>query len=409
LNDYFVVIATIPDVPRTPTQLHPCLNHSDVTIVSDQDKGSIAAIAAVLPNAFHFHCSWHRRQNITKRFGNRDGIAELSANWMFNVLSNCKTHREIKMKGDTYYHGMKPLEAKYLTDVSDAVQYPAARCAMGPTVCMYGRSASSGVESMNHANKDTRHPLSVDCLVAAMTQIRLESGRYEKYQKLAWNYELPLTPRGMETMETVYSDVVPSQYARDVREMATCFHCTVCRTVGDGVVYTLSIPKQAKFGSFFGTCNCGIPRRDGIPCRHMAVLADARDVPNPDFTRLSVMPYWFRTEHWQKQYPRDVHCNGAVNLRLVMSKYDAEDDIRYCPEWLAPKKAGRPKKNQRILSVADHISSSTKKRRNKFYCSICNKFNHNTVDCYQHPMNMRTQEEEEEPEYDESDIQMGIV
>ena len=23
---------------------------------------------------------------------------------------------------------------------------------------------------------------------------------------------------------------------RDVREMATCFHCTVCRTVGDGVV-----------------------------------------------------------------------------------------------------------------------------------------------------------------------------
>ncbi len=39
--------------------LHPSLNMNDVTILSDQDKGSIPALLAELPNAFNFHCSFH--------------------------------------------------------------------------------------------------------------------------------------------------------------------------------------------------------------------------------------------------------------------------------------------------------------------------------------------------------------
>ncbi len=45
-------------------ELHPCINETDVTIVSDQDKGLFGAIAEEVPEAVNFHCSFHRSQNI---------------------------------------------------------------------------------------------------------------------------------------------------------------------------------------------------------------------------------------------------------------------------------------------------------------------------------------------------------
>ena len=51
-------------------------------------------------------------------------------------------------------NGMKKKEADYLLKLPDNVLYPAARCAMDKNVCMYGASSSSGVESMNRANKN---------------------------------------------------------------------------------------------------------------------------------------------------------------------------------------------------------------------------------------------------------------
>jgi hypothetical protein len=257
---------------------------------------------------------------------------------------------------------------------------------------MYGRSASSGVESMNRANMEVRKATSVDTLNAAMTLIRIECKRYEKYKELAWKQELPLTPRGMSEMEAVFENVVAAQYTRDVEEMNRHYHCTVRRNSGEGVLYTVTIPKYSRYGSFFGTCNCGVPKRDGVPCIHMAVLAEAGDIPNPDFTRLSVMPFWMSTEHWRKQYPQNMSCNGSVSIRLVMSKYDPEDDIRYCPDWLAANKTGRPKKNQRAQGITDHIQSATKKKKRKMFCTICHKFNHISMDCYQNPINAREQQ-----------------
>jgi hypothetical protein len=46
--------------------LHPSLDRFDTTIITNQAKGLKEAIYQVIPNAIHFHCSFHRRQNITK-------------------------------------------------------------------------------------------------------------------------------------------------------------------------------------------------------------------------------------------------------------------------------------------------------------------------------------------------------
>ena len=108
------------------------------------------------------------------------------------------------------------------------------------------------------------------------------------------------------------------------------------------------------------------------------------------------MPYWWRMDNWCTQFPQDVSCIGSVNLRLIMSKYNPEGDIRYCPDWLAPNKAGRPKKNQRKIGVADHISNAPKKRKRQLFCTICQKFNHNDIDCFQNPINVRAQDDDPE-------------
>jgi hypothetical protein len=46
--------------------LHLSLDRFDTTIITNQAKGLREAIYQVLPNAVHFHCSFHRRQNIAK-------------------------------------------------------------------------------------------------------------------------------------------------------------------------------------------------------------------------------------------------------------------------------------------------------------------------------------------------------
>ena len=65
----------------------------------------------------------------------------------------------------------------------------------------------------------------------------------------------------------------------------------------------------------------------------------------------------------------------------IKAKYKADDRLRYCPDWAASRKAGRPKKNEkRKPGVMDAIAK--KKRRKVLWCDICHKFNHNTRDCY---------------------------
>jgi hypothetical protein len=39
----------------------------------------------------------------------------------------------------------------------------------------------------------------------------------------------------------------------------------------------------------------------------------------------------------------------------------ANDHVRYCPSWVAPRKKGRPKKETRTLGIADHVQQGVQK------------------------------------------------
>ena len=53
--------------------------------------------------------------------------------------------------------------------------------------------------------------------------------------------------------------------------------------------YTVIIPVDAYKGMRFGSCTCGKPKTDGIPCRHMVVVAMSSKIDG--LTRIHIMPY----------------------------------------------------------------------------------------------------------------------
>ena len=370
-------------------RIHPSVDRPQMTILTDQDKGSIAAVAEEIPSAVQFHCSFHRRQNILKTFGGGKGATPLTALWMYNLLTGCHSVAQLQSLKAKHYPEMHPSAVNYLNKLNDEQQYPAARCAMGDDICMYSKSASSGVESMNRANSVARLRTAVDILNAMILLIKLEGDRFEFYKHRAWSRDEILTPRGMDLMEEVFRDINLREYRLNVTNCDTFHRVTVSRITLTNE-YTVIIPFQETMGMRFGMCTCGKPKTDGVPCKHMAVVAMSSKIAG--LTRTQVMPYWWTTEHWQQQYLMEVNCRTDISLKTLKTMSNADDMLRYCPAWMAPKKAGRPKANVREKSLNDLIKESAKKKRNrrtKMFCKICEKFNHNTVDCYNNPANKK--------------------
>ncbi len=128
--------------------VHPSIDDTRVTIITDQAKGLTQLIAEVLPSTGHFHCSYHRGQNNLNFV--MGGTQKYSCLWLYNKVMKANTQCEIEQ----IKHKLAPFvndEAwKYLNAVSDAAQYPGARVDVDfGRIIMYQHSASLTVESMN--------------------------------------------------------------------------------------------------------------------------------------------------------------------------------------------------------------------------------------------------------------------
>ena len=83
---------------------------------------------------------------------------------------------------------------------------------MGDDICMYSKSASSGVESMNRANSVARKRAAVDVLNTMILLVKLEGSQFDFYKKKAWSCKDILTNRGAELMEEAFKDVNLREY-----------------------------------------------------------------------------------------------------------------------------------------------------------------------------------------------------
>jgi hypothetical protein len=97
---------------RFTVEVHPFLNSSINIIITDQDKGSKAAIAQVLLLVFNFHCSYHRQQNIMKHC--RGGTQVYKVLWMFNQIVSGSSMEALNNKRSRCYPNMVEKDKEYL-------------------------------------------------------------------------------------------------------------------------------------------------------------------------------------------------------------------------------------------------------------------------------------------------------
>jgi len=332
---------------------HPSINRNraDITIVTDQDKGSTGAIKEILPSVGHFFCSWCRRKNIVKMCGASSGRVPYSALWVYNKLVECRSvkHFDNKLR-DRYFPQMNRKDLQYLNSVPDASQYAVKRCEQ--SAYMFHRTTSQGSEVMNAANIDMRSAIAVCPVNAAMLTVKMECRRYKTQQTSAWVLETEsteLSPRGEKEYTEVFEGINYQDFTINIVERGNeAWECSVTRRlVNTAHKNTVIIPKLPTKGSYFGQCTCGLAKRDAVPCEHMAAIVVSSRIGV--LTRHNIMPFWWKRSQWQEQLPQDVTPECYANMEVIRDNYEPDDTIRYCPSpsWSAPNKAGRPAKGKR--------------------------------------------------------------
>jgi len=365
---------------------HPCLNESDVTIVTDQDKGLETAIADVVSNAINFHCSYHRSTNIIKMCGAKSGNRVYSALYVYNKLLKCRSVDQIQREKDKNFPFMHTGDLRYLTSLKDHAQYPAARCHLSAGTYMYHRTSSAGVESMNAVNREMRAKTAVDPLNACILLMKMECKRFVKQRRMAMETDTELTPRGRVLYDEVFSNVNAYDFTVTVTEDRYGYQCTAVRNAltKTNLRGKVTLLKEPLRGSYFGKCTCGVDTRDAVPCEHMAAVVATSRIPG--LTRENIMPYWWRTEQWQLQFPDDVTAECNVSMETIQEDGTPNTNVKYCPSWSGPNKAGRPKKNERKKSVLEKagVRKATKTRNVIMkFCQICHRSSHVANHCWE--------------------------
>jgi hypothetical protein len=223
---------------------------------------------------------------------------------------------------------MFPTDRHYLFNITTEMKFSAARCAQGNSVCVYGKTASSGIEAMNRANEDIRHRTDVDILNATLILLKKESTRYNKQRNLAWNHAQILTPKGMELMEEAFQNVNVQDFKVHLTENIYHHTAIVSKKPAGEREYSMIIQKSDTLGTRFGKCTCGFPKKEGIPCQHMVAVSKLGRIDG--LAKTAVMSHWYTTAQWRNQFPENTNINTHQTLQLIKANSTPHDELRYC-------------------------------------------------------------------------------
>ena len=85
----------------------------------------------------------------------------------------------------------------------------------------------------------------------------------------------------------------------------------------------------------------------------------------PGLTMQNIMPAWWRTTTWRGQVPEKGVIHTNFDIRYLKDKYPPNNTMRYCPDFVAANKSGRPKKNRRKKSALEQALEANKKKRKR--------------------------------------------
>ena len=258
---------------------------------------------------------------------------------------------EIDRTREKYQDKVSAKVLTYVNRLEDTSQYPAARCGMSEDIVMYGRSASSGNESMTRANYCARQRIAIDLVNATMVLLKLESGRFNRKKEIAWGSDEILTPKGKEKREEVMKDVHLRDFIIETEENEDHVRCRVKKNSATHMWRTTTFPLEEVNGSRFGTCTCGSPRMMGVPCVHMVVALKSGSVVG--LNENNFMPTWWMISQMRLQYPLDMMLKADMDMASLKAEGVPDQHIRYCPPGAAPRKSGRPKGDGRLKGALE--------------------------------------------------------
>ncbi len=175
---------------------------------------------------------------------------------------------------------------------------------------------------------------------------------------MVWKWQGELTPYGEKLRNEAFENINFQDYSMDITNAEAKWECRVTRRGRGHKERRCFFNKDIIDGSVFGGCSCGIPYTDGIPCHHMVMVAVVKSSRIEGLTATNSMPIWWSTECWRKQYPADT--NVICDFDMDMLRAFPEDvAMKYCPPYVAARKAGHPKTDKHIKSPLE----GKKKRR----------------------------------------------
>ena len=330
---------------------HPCLDSAKNTFITDQAKGLVESVKNVLPQAGHFHCSYHRAKNIDKYC--KGGKKVNSAWWYYQKLLGARTARDVEQIQMECATKVSQKAMNYVNALNNHEQYPGVRCHQheGQLIYMYGRTASSSAESMNHANKPARDRTAVDIMQSMKLIVELETGRFNAKKEKAHEWDDFLTPHGNKLRDEIFANVNYQDYHIVTGEYPDRWAIKVkYKTQVQRQCYFIRDPEM---GSHFGACSCGKTETESLPCHHMVAVVKSGRIPA--LTSTNCMPKWYTTEMWRRQYPQNEVPLSDFSLESLKDTLTVQPDMtmRYCPPYTAPNKAGRPKEGKRRKSYLE--------------------------------------------------------
>jgi hypothetical protein len=119
---------------------------------------------------------------------------------------------------------------------------------MDDNICMYDKSASSGVELMNNDNKVAWQNTVVDLLNAIKLLLKLESNRFGLYQRQACEREEIPTDKGMPLMEKCFDGVKVAKYQMSIVTFDGGHRATVNKASINTKLYMVDFPLDEQHG-----------------------------------------------------------------------------------------------------------------------------------------------------------------
>jgi hypothetical protein len=119
-----------------------------------------------------------------------------------------------------------------------------------------------------------------------------------------------------------------------------------------------------------------------IYCMHCMILMSKKMMSQKKLGEIKLVPY--NKPHFDTG---GVQSDESMTMMSIKDGKIPDVTLRYCPDWTAPNKSGRPKKAERRKSGLEKAMAKAKggkkppkmKRRR---CAICAKWNHKTKDCF---------------------------